>query len=262
MKYRLGIIGCGTMASAVLRGALKSGVITPSEVIVSCRHTEKLQAFAAMGIAVASDNAVVGNESEYVLFGVKPQQFQEVSLSCGSPQKVISIMAGLRGEKIRNAFPNAPKVARCMPNLPCVIGEGVTAIDLSDFSREEGEFLCDLLRGTGKVVVTAEEKLDAVTGISGSGPAYVYLFLQSLISAGIQQGLTEQEARSLAFQTVKGGTALAEQSEKPIFELIQAVCSKGGTTIEAMRSFESDDFSGSVSRAVEACVKRSKELSK
>lgn len=261
MGYRLGIVGCGTMASAVLESALKQNVVQPSEVIVSALSLAEVEKWRVRGVAVTTDNGSVAEQSEYVLFAVKPQQFLQAVKPCANCKKVISIMAGVRKEKIRAALSPAAKVARCMPNLPCVIGAGVTGADLSEFDCAEQEFLQNLLSGMGKVVLLSEEKLDAVTGISGSGPAYVYLFLQSLIAAGMQQGLSEEEARTLAFQTVKGGAEMAERSEKPLSDLIASVCSKGGTTIEAMNSFARDDFAGAVERAVAACVKRSKELS-
>ena len=151
-----------------------------------------------------------------------------------------------------------------MPNLPCSIGSGMTAVDMSDFSNniDDSAFVNSVFNCLGNVLSVPEEKLNAVTGISGSGPAYVYMFIDGLIGAGIKQGLTEDEAKTLAVSTVFGGADMVAHSEdKTIEQLISAVCSKGGTTIQAVDSFRNDDMYGMIDRAVSACVKRAEELS-
>jgi pyrroline-5-carboxylate reductase len=136
-------------------------------------------------------------------------------------------------------------------------------IDMSDFNGDpnDTEFITKLFDCLGQVLSVREEKLDAVTGISGSGPAYVFMFIDSLIDAGVKQGLTKDEAKILAVQTLIGGAEMVGHEQKPLSELIMNVCSKGGTTIEAIKVFEENNFRGIISDAVAACVKRSKELS-
>ena len=174
-------------------------------------------------------------------------------------------MAGVKKQKIKDAlFGNTIKVARAMPNLPCSVGAGMTAVDIEDFSEDADDcsFILDLFGRIGSVLTLPEEKLNAVTGISGSGPAYVYLFIDGLIKAGVAQGLSEEEAKVLAVQTVAGGAEMVARSEdKTLGELIGAVCSKGGTTVMAVDSFRADDMEGMIGRAVAACVKRAEELS-
>ncbi len=165
---------------------------------------------------------------------------------------------------IKNAFGvGLIKVARCMPNLPCANGFGMMAVDMTDFNRntDDTEFVYNLFSSMGQVLSTQEDKLDAITGISGSGPAYSFIFIDSLIDAGVKQGLTKDEAKLLAVQTVWGSCSMLLDSDKPLSELILNVCSKGGTTIEAVKVLEEKNFRGIVSEAVDACVKRSKELS-
>jgi pyrroline-5-carboxylate reductase len=174
-------------------------------------------------------------------------------------------MAGVKKAYIKNALGvGLIKVARCMPNLPCSVGSGMMGIDMVDFNRniDDTDFIVNMFDNLGQVLSTTEDKLDAVTGISGSGPAYVFLFIDALIDAGVKQGLTKDEAKLLAVQTVIGGAEMVDaEEEKSLPELIQSVCSKGGTTIEAIKVFEENNFRGIISSAVDACVKRSKELS-
>lgn len=266
-QFKLGVIGCGFMANAILRGAVLSDFLKGKKIIVSDSNSEKLDAAAKeLGVNVTTDNREVAESCEFLLFAVKPQTFGEVAkeLTDVCPEKVISIMAGVKKAKIKNSLGvGLIRVARCMPNLPCSIGSGMMGVDMSDYNgnAEDSEFISKLFDCMGQVISIDESKLDAVTGISGSGPAYVFMFIDSLIDAGVKQGLTKDEARVLAVQTVIGGAEMAQNAEKPIPELIMNVCSKGGTTIEAVKVLEDNNFRGIVSDAVAACVKRSKELS-
>lgn len=267
-QYKLGVIGCGFMASAILRGAVLSDFLKAKKIIVSDTSIEKLEKMGEeLGVTVSDSNRYVAENSEYLLFAVKPQTFPEVAkeLEGICPYKVISIMAGVKRSKIKNSLGvGIIKVARCMPNLPCSVGSGMMAVDMSDFNSDTDdiEFISNLFNCMGEVLSTDENKLDAVTGISGSGPAYVFMFIDSLIDAGIKHGLTRDEAKLLAVQTVVGGADMVVHSDKPLNELIMSVCSKGGTTIEAVKVLEENNFRGIISDAVDACIKRSEELSR
>ncbi len=267
-QYKLGVIGCGFMASAILRGAVLSDFLKAKKIIVSDTSIEKLEKMGEeLGVTVSDSNRYVAENSEYLLFAVKPQTFPEVAkeLEGICPDKVISIMAGVKRSKIKNSLGvGIIKVARCMPNLPCSVGSGMMAVDMSDFNSDTDdiEFISNLFNCMGEVLSTDENKLDAVTGISGSGPAYVFMFIDSLIDAGIKHGLTRDEAKLLAVQTVVGGADMVVHSDKPLNELIMSVCSKGGTTIEAVKVLEENNFRGIISDAVDACIKRSEELSR
>jgi pyrroline-5-carboxylate reductase len=266
-QYKLGVIGCGFMASAILHGVVLSEYLRAKKILVSDVNTDKLDAMAdELGVFVTNDNKYLIDNCEYILFAVKPQTFPQVvkEFEGVCPEKVISIMAGVKRAKIKNALGVGPtKVARCMPNLPCSIGSGMMGIDMSDYNdnTDDIEFIYKLFECLGTVLSIDEDKLDAVTGISGSGPAYVFMFIDSLIDAGVRQGLTRDEAETLAVQTVLGGAEMVQKREKPLSELIMNVCSKGGTTIEAVKVLEENNMRGIVSDAVDACVRRSKELS-
>lgn len=267
-QFKLGVIGCGFMAKAILKGAVLSDFIRAKKVIVSDLNENNLNDVnQTLGVNITTDNAYVAENCEFLLFAVKPQNFPEVAAGLNGycPEKVISIMAGVKKDKIKNSLGvGLIKVARCMPNLPCSIGSGMMGVDMSEFNNntDDTEFITKLFDCMGKVLSISEDKMDAVTGISGSGPAYVFMFIDSLVDAGIKQGLTAYEAKTLAVQTVLGAAEMVGHDERPLSELIMNVCSKGGTTIEAVKVFEENKFRSTVSDAVEACVNRSKELSK
>lgn len=266
-QFKLAIIGCGFMAKALLKGIMQSEFIRGKKIIVSDVDVNKLNETSdEFGVNVTNDNRFAAENSEFILLAVKPQSFPDVArqLSGVCPQKVISIMAGVKKATIKNSFGvGLIKVARCMPNLPCAFGYGMTGVDMMDFNRntDDTDFVNNLFSCFGQVLSITEDKIDAVTGISGSGPAYAFIFIDSLIDAGIKQGLTADEAKLLAIQTVWGSCGMLMESDKPLSDLIMNVCSKGGTTIEAVKVFEKNNFRGVVSEAVEACIKRSKELS-
>lgn len=260
--YKLGVIGCGEMAYAVLQGAVASGILKAEDIICSARKEVSLEKCKREGYATTLDNALVARECEFLLFGVRPQDFPAAAeFVNGLCDKVISIMAGVSSEKIK-ALTGAKRVCRCMPNLPCRIGYGMCGVDVSDFCKEDSDFLLSLFAARGKSVAVSEDMLAAVTGISGSGPAYVYYFLESMVKSGVKLGLDEKTARELAVQTVIGGAKMVESTDRSFEELISSVCSKGGTTIEAIESFKSDRLDESIDRGICACVKRAKELSK
>lgn len=261
--YLLGVIGGGVMARAIVSGAAKRGVFAPDLVCICEPDGKKRAAFEKEGFRTTLDARALAGTCRYLLFAVKPQVFPDVAedLRGASLPVLISIMAGKTKRAVRTALKSEAKIARVMPNLPCCVGEGMAGVDVSELSGEEKTFVLGLFSAVGKAVEVPEAFLDAVTGISGSGPAYVYLFLRSLVKAGMEQGLSEEQANALALQTVKGGVSYAEQSGKSYDELIAAVSSKGGTTVAALSSFEADGFEKSISRAVSAAVKRAKELS-
>lgn len=268
-QFKLGIIGGGFMAYAIAKGAIESDFLRANKIFVGDCNKDALQRFKDYGCFITTDNAQVADNCEYLLLAVKPQQFAKVSeeIKNCSCKTIISIMAGVEKKNIKENMPYVKKICRAMPNLPCAIGSGMVAADISDFSSQDDlQFLSGLFDALGMYMPIEEEKMHAVTGISGSGPAYVFLFIKSLIDAGIKQGLSEDEACVLAAQTVAGGVDMfiheQEKNGIQIDELIRRVCSKGGTTECAMRSFENDGFSEIVNKAVNACVERSKELSK
>lgn len=260
--YKLGIIGAGFMANAIIDGVFNSNTLTKDDIICSCKTDETLEKLKIKGINVSLNNKYIVENSEFVLFAIKPQSLQAVleEISSSKLDKCISILAGTKKEKFKKIFNNV-KVARCMPNTPCSINCGAMGIDLSDYdNKEDINFINNIFSPLGKLVNVNEEKLNAVTGVSGSSPAYFFYFAKSLIDAGIKQGLTEEESKILVINTMLGSSQMLLNSNKSIDELINSVCSKGGTTIQAMNVFEKNKLEQIVDEAVVACVKRSKEI--
>ena len=262
-KFKLGVIGAGFMSSAIIKGVIDSKIILPDEIIVSDVNNNSLVKMSEIGVNTTMDNTELVSNAEFVLFAIKPQNLNSVleSIKGCECDKFISIMAGVKKQKIKNYFPNS-KVARCMPNTPCAIGSGAVGLDIFDYADEEDvKFIKKLLSSFAEVVIVAEDKLNAVTGVSGSSPAYFYLFLKSIIESGENHGLTYNEAKLLAVNTMIGaGKMVLINDDKSIDELINAVCSKGGTTIEAVNVFNNDGLANITQKAIDACVKRASEL--
>lgn len=265
-KFKLGVIGCGFMGSAIIKGVVLSDFLNAKKIIVADLNESTLDKIDELGVYTCNSNKYVAENSEYLLIAVEPKNFRNVVSSLGGykPEKIISVMAGIEKQTIKEYLGlYTIKVARCMPNLPCSIGSGAVGIDMSDFDgdSDDSEFIFNIFNNLGVVLSTNESKMDAIASISGSGPAYAFMFIDSLIDAGVQQGLTKDEAKILAVQTVLGAAEMVQRDDEPLSELIMRVCTKGGTTIEAVKVFEENHFRGIVSKAVGACMKRTKELS-
>ena len=262
-KFKFGVIGAGFMAKAIVNGVITSNLLSPSEIIMSDVNSSALCEVEGWGVNSTTDNFSLAENSEFVLFAVKPQSLSDVLLSLKGAKisKVITIMAGIKKDKIACNFNNI-SVARYMPNTPCSLGFGAIGLDVSDFSeKSDVDFIKALFSSLGTVVLLSENKLNAVTGVSGSSPAYFYLFLKSVIDAGVKVGLTYEESKKLAVSTMIGSGKMVEKnSDKSIDDLITAVCSKGGTTIEAVKVLKDGKIDEIVENAVKACVKRSFEL--
>ena len=252
-QCKLGVIGGGFMAQAIVLGAIGQRFLRPDEVIVSDPSEARRDYFASLGIETTLLNRVAAERSSYLLLSVKPQTLPEVAARLCDVvlPPVISIMAGVKKDNIRAALETNAPIARVMPNLPCSVGMGMAAIDVSEMAQDGQEFVFGLFGATGLTLSVREEALNAVTALSGSGPAYVYLFLQALIDGGMRCGLEEQDARLLAIQTLKGGAAMAEANpDTPLEELIKAVSSKGGTTLAALEVLRRNDFPETVVKAI------------
>ena len=261
-NFKLGVIGAGFMANAIIKGVIDAKVLAPNDIIVNDINESALEKLKNNGLSVTLDKEEVFSNAEFILLAVKPQTFITF-VTNESAKKVISIMAGVNKAKIKEKFPLA-KVVRCMPNTPVSVGFGAVGIDASDLECEKDvEFVNSLFSGVAKVSFVTEDKLSAITGISGSSPAYFYLFAKSLIEAGVNQGLTEEEAEKMVLATMCGAQKMLEnRGEKSIDDLITAVCSKGGTTIEAMKVLNEEKLPFIVDKAVNACVNRVNELEK
>ena len=173
-KFKLGVIGAGFMATALVKGAISSFAVKNEDVCVCDVSDVALEKITTLGVNTTKNTVELVNNSEFVLFAIKPQSLSEVLsvIKDATCEKFISIMAGVKKAKIKSVFPNS-KVARCMPNTPCAIRSGAVGLDVSDYSElSDVEFIKNLLKSLANVVIVDEDKLNAVTGISGSAPAY------------------------------------------------------------------------------------------
>ena len=208
-------------------------------------------------------NEEIFEQSDFVVLAVKPQHAAsalEAIDAAASEPLVISIMAGVTIARIQE-MTGAKRVVRVMPNTPCLVGEGASGITAGDnVDDKDLKHVSELLQSVGKVVEVAEEHIDAVTGVSGSGPAYVFRFIESLIEGGVAEGLSSEVAKTLAVQTVLGAAKLVIETGEDPAVLRARVTSPGGTTLAALNSLEADGFDRAIVSAVSAAVVRSKEL--
>lgn len=265
---KIGIIGCGNMGTAIFSG-LAGKVEKSTSLMVSELDTARREAIQERHkIIVEIDNNYVVKYCDVIILAVKPRDLegvlrQEVCCGVSSGKLVISIAAGVTTKFIETIVGRDIPVVRAMPNMPALVGKAVTAIAAgSAAGKAEMELAGEIFRTIGGVVEVAEPMMDAVTAISGSGPAYFFLLVEALAEAGVRLGLDRKTADSLAGQTAIGSAALLEATGRPPADLRKAVASKGGTTEAALKVFGDKGLMMIVAEAAEAAAKRSKELSK
>lgn len=267
----LAFIGGGNMAQALGNGLL--GRFCPADKVHVLDPNKDIQnIWQELGASTSSSADEKLQQCNVWFFAIKPQIMADVVKQCSqwlSPNTlVISIAAGIPGNALSNwlAKDGDPytKIVRCMPNTPALIANGMTGMTaLSGVNESDKKLAEQLLQAVGDILWVADDKaIDAVTSLSGSGPAYVFLFLDALISAGINQGLSQADARKLALKTMQGATELAKISPDSPAVLREKVTSKGGTTAAAIEQFQQHDFAEIVNTAVSAAAKRAAELAK
>ncbi|KAK9841735.1 hypothetical protein WJX74_011101 [Apatococcus lobatus] len=272
---RIGFLGAGKMGEALIRGFLASGVSVPSNISASVRNAERQRALSMLGIQIfgsATDGgaAEIAANSDIIILGVKPHQMDAV-LSSLAPHVttnhlIISIAAGIRISSIENALPDATHVVRVMPNTPCLIREAASAYVLGNHATPlDASRTFALMRSVGVAVTVEERMMDAVTGLSGSGPAYVFLMVEALADGAVASGLPRDKALFLAAQTVAGASRMVLEGggnggiAHPAL-LKDHVTSPAGTTIAGLAELEACGVRSAFMRAVKAASRRSEEL--
>lgn len=257
--FKLGVIGAGNMGYAIVLGASKK--LQSSQIRVFDRNSYKLERINnTCGVESCESVEELCGVSDIVLIAVKPNVTQELLTKITAPA-VASVVAGFSYERMHHALPENVRTLRIMPNTPLTIMKGTSAFALpSTFTVDEYEFLKGLFSAMGDVVEVKEEYMSAVTGVSGSGPAYVYMFIEALANAGVREGLPYDVALKLAVSTVAGSAEMVRESEKHPAALRDAVCSPGGTTIEAVASLEKNGFRSCIIEAVKCCTEKAKNL--
>ena len=265
---QIGFVGGGNMAEALIKGLIASGVYGGGDIAVSDVRAKRLSYLKEeYGVRTTDENAVAA-KAGIVVLAVKPQNMGEALSSIkgalGRDSLVISIAAGVKVERITEALGDTA-VVRVMPNTPALVGEGASGIYANEKARGMvGEALEIFLAVGTAVMVEKEELIDAVTAVSGSGPAYYFLLMEEMIKAGVELGLSEEDAAELVLQTAKGAAALAlegrERGEGPA-ELREKVTSPGGTTKAAMEVLSKRKFGSLIAEAIKRAEERSRELS-
>jgi pyrroline-5-carboxylate reductase len=268
MTHRIGFLGAGNMATALAGGFIKAGLTGGEQTVLYDIVEEKSSALAqSLGARTARSVREVMQGSEVIILAVKPQNAEElmpeVAPWTGPRHLFVSILAGTPTAKLEAGLGNDPRVVRVMPNTPSLVGLGASGVARGKFATEADlELALELFRSVGVAVAVEEGQLDAVTGLSGSGPAYFYALIEALVEAGREAGLERETATALALQTALGAGKLACESEDSPAELRRKVTSKGGTTAAGLAVLDQGGFTDLVKRCVEAAVARSIELGK
>jgi pyrroline-5-carboxylate reductase len=263
----LGFIGGGNMAEAIIRGLLAGGV-TAAEIVVAEPMAERRDFLrSTYGIDARENNGEVASRAEALVMAVKPQVFRKVAAALGEAalggKLLISIMAGIATGDIEEACGGSTRVIRVMPNTPALVLEGASALCRGNNATDDDLFFArGIFDLVGTTCVVDEKLMDAVTGVSGSGPAYVFMFIEALSDAGVKNGLPRDVATQLAAQTVLGSAKLLLETGDHPGVLKEKVTSPGGTTIAGLAALERDAFRGAVMAAVDAATARSSELGK
>jgi pyrroline-5-carboxylate reductase len=264
--HTIGFVGAGNMAEALIRGLVRGKHVDAANVVGSAPRAERRDELAdAYGIAVTADNGAVADRSSVVVLSVKPQILEKVLREIGDRLKpgtlVISIAAGVDTATIEEVLSEGVRVVRAMPNTPALVGAGATAV--SPGSRATADDLAvarALFDAVGISIELDETHLDAVTGLSGSGPAYIFLILEALADAGVKVGLARRNALRLAAQTVMGSAKLLLETDEHPGKLKDMVTSPGGTAIAGLHTLEQGGLRTTLINAVETATKRAREL--
>jgi pyrroline-5-carboxylate reductase len=265
-SHTIGVIGAGNMAEALIRGLVRGGHVAAKNVVASAPRAERRDELAAAyGIRVIADNRAVARESNLCLLATKPQILDKVLREVGDQWRpgtlVISVAAGVDTETIEAAVDPGVRVVRAMPNTPALVGAGATAIAAGKRASEADLATARaIFDAVGITVVLDEHHLDAVTGLSGSGPAYIFLILEALADAGVKVGLSRRNAQRLAAQTVMGSAKMLLETDEHVGHLKDMVTSPGGTAIAGLHTLEEGGLRTTLINAVETATKRAREL--
>ena len=266
-RKQLGFLGAGNMARALIKGVLDAGLYRAADLWVTDALAEQRRLTRRrFAVGAATDNRELVRKSEIVLLAVKPQVLpevlQEVRSAVSSRQLFVSIAAGVTLSRLEGALGPEARVVRVMPNTPALLGKGMSVMTAgSNATARDVRRTMKIFRAVGEAIAVDDEGLlDPVTGLSGSGPAYVYRFAEALIAAGVRQGLADDVANKLVFRTLEGAAAMLLETGLSPKELREMVSSPGGTTLAGLGELDRAGFGKAVDGAVAAATARSREL--
>lgn len=268
MKKTIGFIGSGNMGGAMMGGIVGSGLANGSDIIVSDLNEKALERVKEnYGVNTTTDNCKVAKASDILVLAVKPHFYagviEEIKDVVKEDVVIVVIAAGQSIAGVTEKFGRDIKIAKVMPNTPAMVGEGMAAICPSkNMTQEEIDDVVAIFNSFGKSEIVAETMMDAVTAVSGSSPAYVYMFIEAMADAAVREGMYRDQAYKFAAQAVLGSAKMVLETGKHPGELKDMVCSPGGTTIAAVAKLEETGFRYSVMEAMKACADKSKDMSK
>lgn len=266
MSKKLGFIGAGNMAKAMMGGIIRNEIIPCEEIIASDAYAPSLAAVReSLNIETTESNLKVIEEAEVVVLAVKPQYYaaviNEVKDHIRENQIIVTIAPGQTLERLNSLFDRDVKIVRTMPNTPALVCEGITGVCHNDLvTKEELDYVCNILSGFGEVEVVGENLMDVVVSVSGSSPAYVYMFIEALADGAVADGMPRDKAYKFAAQAVMGSAKMVLDTGKHPGELKDMVCSPGGTTIEAVRVLEEKGFRSAIIECMKSCVNKARGL--
>ncbi len=269
---RVGFIGCGNMAKALISGMISSKVISSDSIIASDSYKEGLEkAKKELKINTTLDNKEIVREADIIFLAIKPQFYNSVieeiaPIIAEEKEKnreiiIVTLAPGHTLEKLEKEFKIPVKIIRTMPNTPAMVGEGMTALCKNNLITEnELEYVSSLLKGCGKVEVVSEYMINSVIAVSGSSPAYVFIMIEAMADAAVIHGMPRDKAYIFAAQALLGSAKMLLETGMHPGQLKDMVCSPGGTTIEAVRSLEKTGFRSSIIEAMNDCVEKAKKM--
>lgn len=267
-RFRIALVGAGQMGSALIRGLITARFCEPGQILAADSRKEVLLELASkLGIQTASSTGAVPDMVSTVVLAVKPQDvpnaLAELSPSMGSRHLLISVAAGIPMGFLEDRLSAGVRVIRAMPNTPCLLGMGCTAVAPGKLATPADMATAkEIFGAVGQTLEVQEKWMDAITGLSGSGPAYLFLFAQSLVEAGVRQGIPWQVARTMVYQTLRGAAEMLLVSGEHPARLIEQVASPGGTTLAGLAALERGSFRWLLLQAVEEATRRGEELSR
>ncbi len=264
---KIAFIGAGNMGSAIIEGIIANGIAKPQDITVADKNKDSLLLAAnKYGVNTEEDNKKTAETADILFLCVKPNVLysviDEIAAAVQEDTIIVSIAAGQSMEKITKAFgKDAIKLARVMPNTPALVGEGMAAVVTNgNMTDDDTARVVKVFGSLGKAEIVSENLMDAVTAVSGSAPAYVFMFIEAMADAAVQGGMPRDKAYTFAAQTVLGSAKMVLDTGKHPGELKDMVCSPGGTTIDAVAVLEEEGMRNAVIKAMKACIEKSKSL--
>ncbi|PPA69751.1 pyrroline-5-carboxylate reductase [Jeotgalibacillus proteolyticus] len=268
MRKRIGFIGSGKMAQAMMAGMIRSEVVVPQDILISSKTGQtRIKAAAQYGVHAVESNRDAARQADILFLGVTPdlhkEVIEEIKDNLVENVIIVTIAAGLTTKKVEGFFGRKVKVIRTMPNTPSLAGAGMSAMCANELvTEDELAEVKELFRSFGEVEVISEGLMDSIPSISGSSPAYVYMMIEAMADGGVKQGLKRDQAYRLAAQAVYGAAKMVLDTELHPGLLKDQVCSPGGATIDAVSTLEKERFRGAILSAMESCTAKVKELGK